>query len=291
MIRDVYIPRRVIVPFILGCILFLAFMLIVLAGSPRALAGSSIQRNPAVGHPQHYLALGDSLAYGYQPNGDHTHGYVDDFFTFLRSQGVKDHQNLGCPGETSSTFISGGKCPYPSPFSSQLATAVAYLQQQAHAGQVSLVTLDIGANDLLPDTDPKTCKVSDTFTADLQKLDNNLTKTILPQLHVALKDNHGRITGNLMLLNYYDAFQNVCPNTVKNTQKLNEHLARDVEGFGTLVNIFEAFGGAAVPNPNICNNTWMCSPAPGPDIHPTTAGYQVIASALEKSYKLIRRSH
>ena len=113
MIRDVYIPRRVIVPFILGCILFLAFMLIVLAGSPRALAGSSIQRNPAVGHPQHYLALGDSLAYGYQPNGDHTHGYVDDFFTFLQSQGVKDHLNLGCPGETSSSFISGGRCPYP----------------------------------------------------------------------------------------------------------------------------------------------------------------------------------
>ena len=89
-----------------------------------------------------------------------------------------------------------------------------------------------------------------------------------------------------MLLNYYDAFQNVCPNTVQNIQKVNSHLARDVEGFGTLVNIFEAFGGTAIPNPNICNDTWMCSPPPGPDIHPTTAGYQVMASALEKNCRL-----
>ena len=275
MLRDVYVSRRIIAPFILGCILLLASV-------PIALANSGIQRNAVVGHPQHYLALGDSLAYGYQPNGDHTHGYVDDFFTFLQSHGVQDHQNLGCPSETSSTFINGGKCPYPSPFPSQLTAAVAYLQQQAHAGQVSLVTLDIGANDLLVDIDPQTCKVSDTLTADLQTLDNNLTKTILPRLHAALKGNHGQITGNLMLLNYYDAFQNICPNTVQNVQKVNEHLARDVAGSGALVNIFDAFGGAVTPNPNICKDTWMCSPPPGPNIHPTTTGYQVMASALEK---------
>ncbi|HWS83272.1 MAG TPA: SGNH/GDSL hydrolase family protein [Ktedonobacteraceae bacterium] len=284
MIRDVYVPRRVTVPFVLDCVLLLAFVLLVLAGSPIALASSGSQSNSTVRHFQHYLALGDSLAYGFQPNGDHTHGYVDDYFTFLQSRGVQDHLNLGCPGETSSSFISGGKCPYPSPFSSQLATAVGYLQQQAHAGQVTLVTLDIGANDLLGDIDPTTCKVSNTFTADLQTLDTNLTKTILPQLHAALKGNHGQVTGNLMLLNYYDAFQNVCPNTVQKIEMLNTHLAHDVGNFDVLVNIFKAFGGAAVPNPNICTDTWVCSPPPGPDIHPTTAGYQVIANALEKSY-------
>jgi hypothetical protein len=86
-----------------------------------------------------------------------------------------------------------------------------------------------------------------------------------------------------MLLNYYDAFQNACPNTVEKIQKINEHLAHDFEGLGTIVNIFEAFGGAAVPNPNICTHTWACSPAPGPDIHPTTAGYQVIANTMEET--------
>ena len=276
MLRDGNVFRRIIAPFMFVCILFLA-------AAPTVLATSDVQKDAALGAPQHYLALGDSLAYGFQPNGDHTHGYVDDFITFLQSQGVKDNLNAGCLGETSSTFINGGECPYHPYFHHSLLLRVAIYNIKHSAGQVTLVTLDIGANDLLGDINSTTCKVSNTFTADLQTLDTNLTQTILPQLHAALKDNQGRILGNLMLLNYYDVFQNKCPNTVENVQMINDHLAHDVEAFGTLVNIFEAFGGAAVPNPNICTDTWACSPAPGPDIHPTTAGYQVIANAIEEA--------
>ena len=43
-------------------------------------------------------------------------------------------------------MIYGGVCVYPS--GSQLNEAVAFLE--AHAGAVTLVTIDIGANDLLP---------------------------------------------------------------------------------------------------------------------------------------------
>jgi lysophospholipase L1-like esterase len=271
MLKYVSVSRYIIASLMLSCILLLVCVLVALV-KPKAIGGQ----------PQHYLALGDSLAYGYQPNGDHTHGYVDDFFTFLQSRGMQDHQNLGCPGETSTTFISGGKCHYPLPFSSQLAAALAYLQQQAHAGQMTLITLNLGANDLLGEINPKTCKVSDTFTGDLQTLDTNLTKTILPQLRAAMKDNHGQIFGKLILLNYYDPYQNICPQTVQNIEILNNHLSHDVVGFGILANIFGAFGGAVVPNTNICKYTWMCSPAHGPDIHPTTAGYQVMTNVLEK---------
>jgi lysophospholipase L1-like esterase len=277
MLKNVHVPRSIVASFMLSCIVLLAFV-------PMALAHSSDQHDAGIRYPQHYLALGDSLAYGYQPNGDNTNGYVDDFFTFLQSHGVQDHQNLGCPGETTDTFINGGKCTYPSPFSSQLDAAVAYLQQQVQAGQTTLVTLDIGANDLLPDINPETCQVSDTFKQDLQTLDTNLTGTILPQLHAALKGNHRQVSGNLVLLNYYDAYQNTCPNTAQDIQRLNKHLAHDVAGFGSLVDIFNAFGGSTVPNPNICNDTWMCNSTSDPNIHPTSAGYQVIACALEKIY-------
>jgi hypothetical protein len=153
MFRDVYVPRCIIVPLVLACILLLSSVSV-------ALAASEVQLQRFAGpRPQHYLALGDSLAYGFQPNGDHTHGYVDDFFSFLQSRGVQDHQNLGCPGETSSTFISGGIC-YPSP-SSQLATAVDYLRQQAHVGQVSLVMLDIGRKRLAKGLYSQTCMISE----------------------------------------------------------------------------------------------------------------------------------
>src|SRR5216684_5678462 len=84
---------------------------------------------PSLGHPfhlvgpkQHYLALGDSLAFGFQPNGDFTHGYVPDFFQQdLQKDGVKDFLNLGCPGETSTTFITGGCRAAPSGSPPQLA--------------------------------------------------------------------------------------------------------------------------------------------------------------------------
>jgi lysophospholipase L1-like esterase len=232
----------------------------------------------------HYLALGDSLAYGFQPNDDHTHGYVDDLSTALQSQGVTNHVNLGCAGETTSTFLSGGKCSYP--VKSQLAAALAYLQQ-VPAGQATLVTLDIGANDILGhmniDMQNKACTVAvNLFKTDLQAMDQNLTQNILPKLHAALIDSDGQSTGNLVLLNYYNPFQNICPNTLSAIQTLNEHLEHDIQGFGTLVDIFGAFGGSTTPNSNLCSYTWMCSAPPlGPDMHPTTQGYQVMASAIE----------
>jgi lysophospholipase L1-like esterase len=231
-----------------------------------------------VGPKQHYLALGDSLAYGLQPNclttPPCTHGYVNDLFQTLQNEGTKDVTNYGCPGETSSTFINGG-CPYaPQGAPAQLAAAVAFLQQ--NAGKVSPVTLDIGANDILPDL--STCAVDvNKFNADLTTLDTNLTRTILPAVQGALSVN-GRVTGDIVMMNYYDPFQNPCPNTVSFVQTLNQHLATDVKGFGIIVDVFTAFGGPGVPNTSLCAYTWMC--AATPDIHPTSNGYQVIANTF-----------
>ena len=97
----------------------------------------------------YYLALGDSLAQGVQPNasgvsvmtGD---GYPDQVYAALHASrpGLK-LVKLGCPGETTASMINGGICRYQG--GSQLAAAVAFLQ--AHRGRVLLVTLDIGAND------------------------------------------------------------------------------------------------------------------------------------------------
>src|SRR5262249_32638360 len=128
MLRDVRIPRRILVPFTLACLLLLTFV-------PGTSATPAIQAPQIIGPSLHSLALGDSLAFGFQPNGDFTHGYNNDLFTYLQSQGVQDHQNLSCPGETSTTFRFGGsdKCPaYQSPSSAQLSTAVNYLKE--HAG-------------------------------------------------------------------------------------------------------------------------------------------------------------
>jgi lysophospholipase L1-like esterase len=271
MFKAVQTYRRIGVSLVIACFLLLSCV-------PVALAASSVQTPSLIGPKQHYLALGDSLAFGFQPNGDYTHGYVNDFFNNdLKEDGVQDFTNLGCPGETSTSFIKGG-CPAAPTSPPQLQLALGYLQ--AHAGQVSPVTLDIGSNDTLRDVNPSTCAINTTqFKADLATLNTNLTQIILPHLKAALTVN-GKVTGQIVMLNYYDAFQNICPNTVPFVQQLNKNLKHDVRGFGTIVNVFKAFGGAKVPNPNICTYTWTCfSP---PDIHPTSKGYQVIANALDE---------
>jgi len=271
--------RYLIAPIILVVSLFVMVFPISLVSS---FASSNGQRPSLTGPNKYYLALGDSLAFGYQPDFDFFQGYVDDFYNNLKKHGVKHLVNLGCFAENSSTFING-KCPvwylrkqlYPG---SQLEAALNFLH--SHSGQVSPITLDIGANDLQRDVKTSNCTISPNFDTDLAKLDKDLTGIILPQLKKALTVN-GKLTGDIVLMNYYDPYQNICPKQVPYIQKFNEHLAHDVEGFGVISDVFNAFGGSKTPNPNICSYTWMCSIFH--DIHSTNKGYRAIASAFEKS--------
>ena len=266
-------------------------LLVAVALAALLLAPPAHAAGGLVGPKAYYLALGDSLAFGYQPNFDWTHGYADQWYADLRERGTRSYTNYGCNGESSTTFIHGG-CPYAGLFRSpyagpQLAAAVAFLK--AHPGKVSPVSLDLGANDLLGDLDPSTCTVSSTWDADLATLDRNLTETILPQLTAALTNRHGVRTGDLVMMNYYDPWQNQCPNTLAFVQELNQHLAADAAQFGVpIADVFAAFGGAATPNPTICTYTWMCSAFR--DIHATGGGvgepgngYGAIAGAFRRA--------
>ena len=98
----------------------------------------------------YYLALGDSLSRGVQPDAagasaETGQGYPDLVYaTLLASHPALRLVRLGCPGETTKTMMHGGICHYSA--GSQLAAAAAFLR--AHRGHVFLVTIDIGANDL-----------------------------------------------------------------------------------------------------------------------------------------------
>ncbi|MGL5864299.1 MAG: SGNH/GDSL hydrolase family protein [Dermatophilaceae bacterium] len=99
-----------------------------------------------------YLALGDSLAAGYQPGGTELR---DTAYPALaasrlgRDGGRLDVQNLACSGETAASLVRGGRCDYPG--GSQLAQAETVLRDRGgdRDADVELVTIDIGGNDLL----------------------------------------------------------------------------------------------------------------------------------------------
>ena len=263
----------------LSPLLLLAVLLLVFPSGVKVIfaAASHLSSAPSlVGPKKHYLALGDSLAFGYQLDKDYFHGYARDYLAELKGHGVRDMFDIGCPGETSITLIKGG-CPVlPKFVPSQLSVALAYLK--VHPATVSPVTLDIGANDMLNDINLTSCVINlPQYQRDLAVLDTSLRQVILPKLYAALTV-RGRTTGDLLIMNYYDPYQNICPAQLSFTLTLNQHLAGDVQGYGTIVNVFDAFGGVDVPNAHICSYTWMChSPA---DIHPTDRGYHVIANTF-----------
>ena len=110
-------------------------------GVPAAHAGTKATTS-------YYLALGDSLAAGFQPNAGLTKGYVGRVWGHFRRQipGLS-LRNVACPGETTASMITGKRstCRYGA--GSQLDAAVSFLG--AHAGAVAFITIDIGANDLI----------------------------------------------------------------------------------------------------------------------------------------------
>ncbi|HEX9036194.1 MAG TPA: GDSL-type esterase/lipase family protein [Ktedonobacterales bacterium] len=234
--------------------------------------------------PHYYMALGDSLSFGYQPNLDFNAGFADDIFNTLHKVNVTNLENLACAGETTSTMIQGGcaarfahKGFYTGP---QLTAAVNFLTAATHRGRVSPVTLEIGANDVLKDWDASTCSPGPTVNQDLATMDANLTQVILPDLIKALTTKTGAVAGDLHLLNYYNPFAIKCPNSPPFVHLINDHLVTDAATFKIpVVDVYTAFGGDAHQTDKLCQRTWMCSSPP--DVHPTNAGYAQIASAVE----------
>jgi lysophospholipase L1-like esterase len=267
-------------------------------------AAPAAVRHPAAPHrppASYYLALGDSLSQGVQPDAAGTSvstadGYPDQLYALLRARqpGLR-LVKLGCMGETTATMISGGMCPYAG--GSQLTAAMRFLRTHR---RVSLITLDIGAND--PDsciTQPSVSKLADCVGKAIPQATANLV-TILGGLRSVAP--HTRI----IAMNYYlpalaewrDGLigQAIARLVEPAAAGYNVLLGRVYQQFGVRVaNVFGAFqtgdfgNQAAVPGlgtlprnvADICRWTWECATPPrGPNVHANQAGYQVIAHAF-----------
>jgi lysophospholipase L1-like esterase len=288
------------------------------AGTGAAQASSAPAKSPGSvtsahrGQPEapkydYYLALGDSLAWGYQPDKTGAgiksgHGYADDLAAFLRSQNDRQlrYVNLSCPGENTGTMINGS-CPdlagSGQKYTAQLAAAVAFLK--AHPHSRILVTLDIGANNV--DGCLSASGISETCVEQGLAAAGTDVPTILTQLKAAA-GRHVTITG----MNYYDPFlaewltgaagQTLAQQSVGLTTTFNGILDSAYAAYGvTVADVASAFkttdftdtakvAGTTVPVnvADICGWTWMCAPSPvGPNIHANNTGYAVIARAFE----------
>ena len=193
-------------------IALVAILILVLLGLDALVL---VVRKPGIFSAQHYyLALGNSISFGFQPDLDFTDGFVDQTFAQLHKANVTDLANYACAGESTTTMIHGA-CPgglihHNAYTGSQLDAAVAFLK--AHAGKVNPVTLDIGSNDVLQDFNISTCSTVGDPMGSLATMDANLTGTILPRLLDAMKPAKGTAPTDFVLLNYYNPYAHACPN-------------------------------------------------------------------------------
>jgi lysophospholipase L1-like esterase len=265
--------------------------------------------------PVYYLALGDSLAQGVQPatpplppgvalgqSIETNQGYADDLYARY-APAFRGHlrlEKLGCPGETTTSMLTGAGSPCTYPQGSQLAAALAFLR--AHRGETGLITIDIGANNV--DGCTTAAGISQACVASgLAAVQHDLPLILGALRHAA--GAHVLIVG----MNLYDPFladyltgaagQAAAVESVTLGKQLNQLLAAADKAVGArTADVAGAFstadftdtatlpGVGTVPLnvARICTWTWMCAPSPvGPNIHANATGYKVIAAAFERA--------
>jgi lysophospholipase L1-like esterase len=240
---------------------------------------------------QYYLSLGDSVSFGYQEikqNADvaatgtadpatFDTGFTDDFGHMLRAidPGVQI-VNLACPGESTVTYMEGG-CPYPFPLhtsytGSQQSAALAFLK--AHAGQVGVITLFMGANDILQMVDrcggiQNINCVTESLPNTLRTLHANLAQ-IVTTLQAAAPD------AELILLTVYNPFASAAPATNVLAQPVLDIYGGLAAQYNLrLVDMYTPFNLVQPQPQTLCTDTFVCGALH--DIHPTNVGYLLMA--------------
>ncbi len=268
--------------------------------------GSASATQPA-GSPNNYLALGDSIVFGYITEAGYDYYYPTNFVGYGDWDSLALGLNLangGCPGETTGSFLSrtapDNGCRayralfplhviYPSVNATQLTYATTYLKQHT---SVALVTIQLGANDILLleeqcNNDP-TC-IANGAPQVFATAEANMTTSL-----AALRATG--YSGPIIVLNYYSPdYSNQFDTEI--TEGLNQAITAPAPAYGAVVaDVFSAFE-AASSNPFAGGQTCVAgllAPAnpqtspPTCDDHPSQYGHKLMAQVVAAAYQTHR---
>jgi lysophospholipase L1-like esterase len=248
-----------------------------------------------------YLALGDSVTFGYVESGVVPAPNYHDQAAFLgypEQLGAELHlavANAACPGETSSSLINASAASngcenayrkaYPLHVKykgSQLAYALAYLDSHPNTRLVSLM---IGANDyfLCVKQTSDGCTSMSEQQALIASIIKNV-KTVLSAIR-----NKAHYTGQLAIMNYYSLnYASAAINALSlDFNKAEDSAAKPfhveiADGYGEFESQATRFAGSSctagllteLGTPGSCG------------IHPSYAGQALLAQAMEKAITL-----
>jgi lysophospholipase L1-like esterase len=254
--------------------------------------------------PPRYIAIGDSLAAGLQPDSDGVdgpsgHGYAESLGRRLRRvyPGLRTHV-LSCGGADTRTLVRGGAGCQPRGEPGQLVQAERFMTDHP---ETVLVTVNIGDNDVEHCVDTAAPAIDDACVRrGLATVARNL-----PGIARRLKAAAGPHTAVVGILDY-DQFlalwldggagRRVARRSVALIGRLNALMARSYRAAGVLVadagpsfattdlrtqRSLPGHGRVPLAVERICRWTWACSDPPiGHDDHARAAGYHVIAQAV-----------
>jgi lysophospholipase L1-like esterase len=278
-----------------------------------AVCGITAATVTAAGTPsdaRYYIALGDSLSTGYQPTlegkGIETpSGYVDDIYSQER-QHTHDLElvDFGCPGDTTTSLLTGagnyalaGRLHCDRSDGSQLNAALAFLRAHDEPGEVPLVTIDIGINDLnrcsaLPD--PTAClqageaSISTNLPQILRELrevaptGTQFAAMTLYDTYLGKRAAEGATSADAEA--FFDAYRQANQAIMADDAAAGFRTANVAVAFDTYDTSEVDWRGTQVPEnvARTCVLTWSCSPPPiSHNIHPDGHGYRVIAREFE----------
>lgn len=264
------------------------------SASPSASPTSS-ESASAGGSGPLYLALGDSLAAGYQPGGAELRdsAYPALAAARLGREGADlTVENISCSGESTASFLEGGTCDYAG--GSQMAEAESVLEK--NRGNVGLVTIDIGGNDLRRCID-RSLTVDESCVAE--GLDS--VRTNLPTILERLRDAAGEDVP-ILVLGYYNPFlaasylgegQSQLPAATRGYTALDRSIRAAATEAGAVPVPLNAafklddetpteFGGREVPTnvAQVCTLTYICTAF---DIHLTDEGAAVVGRVVAQA--------
>jgi lysophospholipase L1-like esterase len=214
-------------------------------------------------------------------------GYADDLTAMeqRRWHGLR-LVDFGCPGITAQGALDGvGACRYPS--GSEVGTAVRFIED--HPGEVVLVTVDFGFNDVWP------CLTNEHV--DQRCVDAAIERVAraVPEILTEIRAAGDRKLlivglqhGDPYVADAFFGHVRFANATVAVFDRLNDVLSAAYARAGAVVaQVPDTGPNATAPGAvqTACAQTWMCTDR---NIHPTPAGYRVIAGAIASA---IDRGH
>jgi len=255
----------------------------LVAAVTAAATGCASAMDPAPATPR-YLALGDSVAFGFSPLVDLKTTQVSGYPELLAARRGLEITNLSCPGEASGGFVSTtghdnhcreNRQQYPLHVAydgTQLQAAVEFL---AANPSTELVTIDLGANDVF--------LLDHMCNRDFQCILTNFVTTMgdyqrnLDFILTQLRKNYDGPLVALSIYNPYPADTTAQFAIEKIDTALTDQIATH---HGVLANGLAAFSSASNNDP--CKAGLLIGMPDGTcDVHPTVAGAKVLADVID----------